>query len=65
MRWKNAVAPAWSPEWDDWDENDEENEPEEEILPDEEPPVVPWRRSRPTPGDLSKDKPVTGSGKRK
>lgn len=62
---QTQVAPAWSPEWDDWDENDEDNEWEEDILPEKEPPVVPWRRSRPTPGDLPKDKPVTGSGKRK
>jgi hypothetical protein len=31
----------------------------------EEPPIVPWRRSRPTPGDLPADKPAAGAKKAK
>jgi hypothetical protein len=34
------------PEWIEWD--DEDGEPEA----DNEPPIVPWRRQRPTQGDL-------------
>jgi len=43
---------------DDWEDYEEE-----------EPPIVPWRRSRPTPGDLPKatpvQKPPSGAKKRK
>lgn len=53
---------AWTPEWDDW-------EPEEEEEPEEiEPPIVPWRRNRPTPGELPAKKPAPApppKGKRK
>ncbi len=52
---------AWEPEWEDW-------EPEEEAEEVGEPPVVPWRRSRPTPGELPSQKPAppsSTSGKRK
>lgn len=38
------------PEWIDWDD-----EEEEEAAP--EPPVVPWRRQRPTQGELPPQKP--------
>lgn len=40
------------PEWIDWAPEDEEEASEAE------PPVVPWRRRRPTQGDLPPQKPV-------
>ncbi len=65
---QTPVPPAWPSEWDDWDENDEDEEnddADEALPPPEESPIVPWRRNRPTPGDLSQEKPVTGRGKGK
>jgi membrane protein implicated in regulation of membrane protease activity len=41
-------------------EADEEEEEEEE---EAEPPIVPWRRSRPTPGQLPPEKPASTRGK--
>lgn len=43
------IPSTWEPDWDDW-------EPEEDD--EEEPPIVPWRRSRPTPGALPSDQPA-------
>lgn len=43
------IAAAWEPDWEDWEEEDEE---------ENEPPVVPWRRNRPTPGELPSQKPA-------
>lgn len=55
-------APAtWEPEWDDWDLDEEDEE-------EAEPPIVPWRRNRPTPGELPAQKPAptpSTRGKRK
>lgn len=47
------AAPSWEGEWGDW----EDDETEEEV-PDEEPPIVPWRRSRPAPSELPAQKPA-------
>ena len=53
------TAPSlWEGDVDDWEEAPEE------VLPVEEPPIVPWRRNRPTQGDLPPEKPATGSRKR-
>jgi hypothetical protein len=38
---------------EDWEEEEEEPEP----------PIVPWRRSRPTPGELPPQKPAGGASK--
>lgn len=65
---QTPVTPSWPSEWDDWDENDADDEDgaaEKAVLAQEEPPIVPWRRNRPTPGDLTPEKPATGRGKRK
>ncbi len=61
--YKLAAAPpapaAWEPDWEDW-------EPDEEGVEDEvAPPIVPWRRSRPTPGELPAEKPAAPEGGRK
>ncbi len=40
------TPPVWSGDWDSW-EDAEDAEPDET-----EPPIVPWRRQRPTPGEL-------------
>ncbi len=67
---QTPVTPSWPSEWDDWDGNTEDEDDEadhaaEALLAQAEPPIVPWRRNRPTPGDLSQEKPATGRGKRK
>ena len=41
----------WERDWEDWE--DEEDEEEPEVV---EPPIVPWRRNRPTPGELPEQK---------
>lgn len=46
-----AMPAVWEPDWEDW-------EPEEDVAEESEPPVVPWRRSRPTPGELPSQKPA-------
>ena len=55
-----AQVPAAQPWTDDWDEDDEE-----EVAEVEAPPIVPWRRNRPTQGELPPEKPATGSKKPK
>jgi hypothetical protein len=53
------AAEPWDRGWENWeDEEDEEEAPEIE-----EPPIVPWRRSRPTPGELPEQKPAGKTGK--
>ena len=42
-----SPVPPWEGEWDDVEEDEEDEE-----TPDEAPPIVPWRRTRPTPGEL-------------
>ena len=46
-------------DWDDDDDDDEDEEDEDEF----EPPIVPWRRSRPTPGELPPQKPASPPAK--
>jgi TRAP-type C4-dicarboxylate transport system permease small subunit len=54
----SPVQPAtWQD--DDW-EDDQEDEDEPEVI---EPPIVPWRRSRPTPGELPSDRPAGAANK--
>ncbi len=67
---QTPTVPTWPSEWDDWEENAEGEDDEEDHAADAgvaqaEPPIVPWRRNRPTPGNLSPEKPATGRGKRK
>ncbi|MGQ9490765.1 MAG: hypothetical protein ACUVR4_04735 [Anaerolineae bacterium] len=54
--YKITFQPAFpttvGPDWEDWEEEEEE----EEELAEEEPPIVPWRRNRPTPGELPVEK---------
>ncbi len=45
---------TWQPEWDDWELEEDTLEEEAEA----EPPIVPWRRRRPTPGELPATKPA-------
>jgi len=49
----------WEEDLSDWDEDEDEDEEEFEA---EEPPIVPWRRQRPVPGELPKDKPAPSAG---
>ncbi|MCX6030006.1 MAG: hypothetical protein NT169_12015 [Chloroflexi bacterium] len=53
-----SVPTTYSDNWDD-DEEEEDEEDEEEY----EPPIVPWRRSRPTPGELPVQKPTSTPSK--
>lgn len=46
-----APSPVISPEWVEW-----EGEEEDEAV--SEPSVVPWRRERPTPGELPEQRPA-------
>ena len=59
-----SQVPAAQPWADDWDELEDD---EEEVTVVEEPPIVPWRRSRPTQGELPPEKPAPkpASGTRK
>ncbi len=51
--YKMAAQPDLPTTWDeDWDDGEDEDEDED----DYESPIVPWRRSRPTPGELPGDK---------
>ena len=45
-----VTTPSWDPNWEDDEEDDEE---ELEVV---EPPIVPWRRSRPAQGELPSEK---------
>ena len=49
----------WSGDPDEWEED------EDEVADAEEPPIVPWRRSRPTQGELPAEKPAAGNRKQK
>lgn len=53
--YKTTFQPAFpttlGPNWEDWEEEEEGEE-----LAEEEPPIVPWRRNRPTPGELPAEK---------
>jgi len=52
--YKLSHAPVQSTAWeDDWEDDEEDAEDEPEVV---EPPIVPWRRSRPTPGELPSEK---------
>lgn len=54
-------APVQSAAWqDDWEDDADEAEEEPEVV---EPPIVPWRRSRPTPGELPSEKSAGAGGK--
>lgn len=48
---QSSVPATWEPGWDDWEFDDEEEAAEDE------PPIVAWRRNRPTPGELPPQKP--------
>ena len=46
------ATPSWNEDWDDdEDETEDETDLDEPEEP-EAPPIVPWRRNRPTPGEL-------------
>jgi hypothetical protein len=59
-----SQVPAAQPWTDDWDEEEDD---EEEVAEVEAPPIVPWRRNRPTQGELPPEKPAPkpASGTRK
>jgi hypothetical protein len=50
---------SWNGHPDEWDDG------EAEAVEMEEPPIVPWRRNRPTQGELPPEKPATGAKKPK
>jgi len=54
------TPPVWSGDWDSWEDAGEDRAPE-----DAEPPIVPWRRQRPTPGELPTQQPSAARAKRK
>jgi len=57
--YKLSHSPVQPATWqDDWEDDEEEDEEEPEVI---EPPIVPWRRSRPTPGELPSDR-SSGAG---
>jgi len=45
------TPPVWSGDWDSWDD-DVEDAAASAADDEAEPPIVPWRRQRPTPGEL-------------
>ena len=47
------------PDWIDWDDLDDDDEAASE------PPIVPWRRQRPTQGDLPPERPQQKGSRRK
>ena len=49
----------WNGDLDEWEDGVDATDQVEE------PPIVPWRRSRPTQGELPPEKPVSGSKKSK
>lgn len=51
-------APVSEPEWLEWDDEEDEEAADE-------PPIVPWRRQRPTQGDLPSDRPQQKGPRRK
>jgi hypothetical protein len=53
------AAQPWADDLDEWEDD------EEEVTVVEEPPIVPWRRNRPTQGELPPEKPATGPKKAK
>lgn len=56
------TTPTWNDDWDDDDADEPDLDEDEE--PEVVSPIVPWRRSRPTPGELpAADSNKTGSGK--
>lgn len=56
-----TVPSVWNGDWEPWDE-----EPEGDREADAaESPIVAWRRSRPTPGELPTQKPTAARSKRK
>lgn len=56
---QTPAPPTWNNDWDEWDDEEEEDD-EEDVS---EPPIVPWRRNRPTPGELPAQKPAGQAGK--
>ena len=53
-----SVPTIWNGDLDDWED-------EEEPAEVEEPPIVPWRRNRPTPGELPASKPTSSSARKR
>ncbi len=54
------TPPVWSGDWDSWEDVGEDDVPDEP-----EPPIVAWRRQRPTPGELPTQQPNARRVKRK
>jgi hypothetical protein len=62
LLYKITHVPVVQSAWDDEDEEEEDEEDEAE--PESyEPPIVPWRRSRPTPGELPSNRSQTTGSK--
>jgi hypothetical protein len=57
-----AQVPAEQPWSDDFDKWEDDGSEADQVA---EPPIVPWRRSRPTQGDLPAEKPAPGAKKQK
>ena len=55
-------TPMWTGDLEDEDENEEWEEEPEPVI---EPPIVPWRRNRPTQGDLPAEKNKLGSPRKR
>lgn len=53
------ISATWEPGWDDWEPDNDVDGAEDE------PPIVPWRRNRPTPGELPAEKPQSAPAARR
>lgn len=59
FRLANSTEARGEPEWIEWDDDQDEGNVVVE------PPVVPWRRQRPTAGDLPSEQPKQKGSRRK
>ncbi len=53
-----TIPTIWEGDLAEWEEDGEPQTTEE-------PPIVPWRRNRPTPGELPPQKPASGSPRKR
>jgi hypothetical protein len=59
FRMASVSDTSGEPEWMEWEDGDEEDE-----IADQ-PPIVPWRRQRPTQGELPSERPQQQGSRRK
>lgn len=59
----NGSAAHIEPDWIEWEDVSEDEDDDEDVAA--EPPIVPWRRQRPTQGTLPKSQPQQKRSRRK